>query len=63
VDCASVAKRILAGTSATGTVLACMAVLAGVPSGEATSWVMANYDSAAIETDQQEEFVRSFADL
>jgi hypothetical protein len=49
------------GLGRTGTVLACMAVLAGVPSTEAVAWVRATYDARAVETRQQEEFVRSFA--
>ena len=49
------------GLGRTGTVLACMAVLAGVPSEEAVAWVRANYDPRAVETPEQEEFVRSFA--
>jgi hypothetical protein len=49
------------GLGRTGTVLACMAVLAGVPSTEAVAWVRATYDARAVETPQQEEFVRSFA--
>jgi Protein-tyrosine phosphatase len=49
------------GLGRTGTVLACMADLAGVPSTEAVAWVRAMYDARAVETPQQEEFVRSFA--
>jgi hypothetical protein len=48
------------GLGRTGTVLACMAALAGVPSDEAVAWVRANYDERAIETDEQEAFVRAF---
>jgi hypothetical protein len=49
------------GLGRTGTVLACMATLAGVPATEAVAWVRANYDRRAVETPEQEEFVRSFA--
>jgi Protein-tyrosine phosphatase len=48
------------GLGRTGTVLACMAALAGVPAGEAVAWVRSNYDVRAVETHQQEAFVRSF---
>jgi Protein-tyrosine phosphatase len=49
------------GLGRTGTVLACMAILAGVPSAEAVAWVRENYDERAVETAQQEEFVAAFA--
>jgi hypothetical protein len=49
------------GLGRTGTVLACMATLAGVPAAEAVAWVRANYDERAVETPEQEAFVRSFA--
>jgi hypothetical protein len=49
------------GLGRTGTVLACMAVLAGVPSAEAVAWVRANYDERAVETEEQEAFVERFA--
>jgi hypothetical protein len=51
------------GLGRTGTVLACMAVLAGVPSADAVGWVRENYDARAVETPEQEEFVHSFAAL
>jgi protein-tyrosine phosphatase len=51
----------LGGRGRTGTVLACMAVLAGVPAPEAVTWVRSNYDAAAIETREQEEWVLWFA--
>jgi protein-tyrosine phosphatase len=50
----------LGGLGRTGTVLACMATLAGVPAGEAVTWVRANYDVRAVETPEQEEWVREF---
>lgn len=49
------------GLGRTGTVLACMAILSGVPSDEAVGWVRTNYDSRAVETVEQEEWVRWFA--
>jgi hypothetical protein len=48
------------GLGRTGTVLGCMAVLAGVPAIEAVAWVRANYDERAVETPDQESFVRTF---
>jgi protein-tyrosine phosphatase len=49
------------GLGRTGTVLACMAVLAGVPAEEAVTWVRQNYDVRAVETPEQEAWVRWFA--
>jgi protein-tyrosine phosphatase len=49
------------GRGRTGTVLACMAVLAGVPSGEAVAWVRANYQARAVETRRQRAWVQWFA--
>jgi hypothetical protein len=49
------------GLGRTGTVLACMAVLAGVPADDAVAWVRQNYDVRAIETPEQEEWVGWFA--
>jgi rhodanese/phosphatase family protein len=49
------------GVGRTGTVLACMAVLSGVPATEAVSWVRKNYNPAAIETREQEDWVGWFA--
>jgi Protein-tyrosine phosphatase len=49
------------GLGRTGTVLACMAVLAGVPSSGAVAWVRANYEDRAVETAEQEAFVHAFA--
>jgi hypothetical protein len=48
------------GLGRTGTVLACMATLAGVPAADAVEWVRANYEARAVETAEQEEWVRSF---
>ena len=51
----------LGGSGRTGTVLACMAVLAGVPSAEAVPWVRAAYRPEAVETSEQEAWVQWFA--
>ena len=51
----------LGGTGRTGTVLACMAVLAGVPGEEAVTWVRQAYRPEAVETREQKEWVRWFA--
>lgn len=51
-----------AGIGRTGTVLACMAVLAGVPGDAAVAWVRAHYHPYAVETDGQAAWVRWFAD-
>ena len=48
------------GLGRTGTVLACMAILAGVPVDQAVEWVRANYDSQAVETREQEDWVLWF---
>jgi hypothetical protein len=50
----------IAGHGRTGTVLACMAVLAGVRADEATEWVREHYCAKAVETGPQEAWVRSF---
>ena len=50
----------LAGRGRTGTVLACMAVLAGIPADGAVGWVRARLPGA-VETSAQEAWVRRFA--
>lgn len=50
------------GLGRTGTVLAGMAVLAGVPAASAVEWVRSAYRPGAVETHAQEEWVRWFAD-
>jgi hypothetical protein len=42
--------------------LACMAVLAGVPPVEAVAWVRATYRPEAVETIDQEAWVQWFAE-
>jgi protein-tyrosine phosphatase len=49
------------GLGRTGTVLACMALLAGVPAAAAVEWVRKNYDPRAVETVEQEEWLAWFA--
>ncbi|HXK18031.1 MAG TPA: protein-tyrosine phosphatase family protein [Polyangiaceae bacterium] len=53
----------LGGLGRTGTVLACLAVLAGVDPQEAVAWVRRNYKSNAVENDEQEMWVDWFAEL
>lgn len=52
----------LGGIGRTGTVLACMAVIAGVPEASAVSWVRQNYRLEAVETSAQTNWVTWFAD-
>ena len=52
----------LGGLGRTGTVLACMAVLAGVETPDAVSWVRENYHSSAVETPEQDSWVVWFAE-
>lgn len=49
------------GIGRTGTVLACMAVLAGVESQQAVGWVRKHYRRDAVETIEQERWVGWFA--
>ena len=51
----------IGGHGRTGTALAAMAVLAGVPADEAVEWVQENYCKEAVETAQQEWWVEWFA--
>ena len=48
------------GHGRTGTALACLAVLDGVPNGEAVAYVRAHYSSQAVETPWQRRFVSRF---
>ena len=48
------------GRGRTGTVLACLAVLDGVPGAEAVAYVRRNYDPKAVETPWQKRYVRGF---
>ncbi|MCD0446748.1 protein phosphatase [Glycomyces sp. A-F 0318] len=48
------------GNGRTGTALACMAVLDGVPADEAVAYVRAGYSPRAVETPWQKRFVSRF---
>ncbi|MGW0915745.1 protein-tyrosine phosphatase family protein [Streptomyces sp. NPDC002784] len=48
------------GRGRTGTALACVAVLDGVPAGEAVAYVRRHYDPRAVETPWQRRYVRRF---
>ncbi|MFB8771383.1 protein-tyrosine phosphatase family protein [Streptomyces broussonetiae] len=48
------------GKGRTGTALACLAVLDGVPAEEAVGYVRAHYDRRAVETPWQRSYVRRF---
>ena len=50
----------IGGRGRTGTVLACMAVLAGELPEKAVQWVREHYDPKAVETPEQEAWVVSF---
>lgn len=50
------------GTGRTGTVIACMAVLAGHPAADAVDWTRRHYRPRAVETPGQRRWVRWFAD-
>ena len=49
-----------AGIGRTGTVMACLAILAGAVEGDPVAWLRAAYFQGAIETPGQEAFVRGF---
>ena len=48
------------GRGRTGTALACLAVLDGVPPAEAVAYVRAGYHRGAVETPWQRRYVRTF---
>lgn len=50
----------LGGRGRTGTALSCLAVLDGVPASEAVAYVREHYSSHAVETPEQEAYVRAF---
>jgi protein-tyrosine phosphatase len=64
-DLARSGKKVEVGCAAghgrTGTVLACMAILAGVSPNEAVEWVRQHYCSNAVEHEDQEVWVLRFA--
>ncbi len=49
------------GRGRTGTALACLAVLDGVPPASAVAFVRGHYDRRAVETPWQRRYVREFA--
>lgn len=49
------------GHGRTGTALACLAILDGVPAGEAVAFVREHYNSRAVETPGQRRFVARWA--
>lgn len=63
-DRARAGKRVeigcIGGHGRTGTTLACLAVLGGLPAGDAVAWVRANFCAAAVENVGQEAFVAAF---
>ena len=65
-EAARAGKRVEVGCIAahgrTGTVLACMAILAGVPAEQAVDWVREHYCEKAIEPPYQEPWVWWFAE-
>lgn len=48
------------GNGRTGTVIACMAILAGVEPAEAVAWARGNYNKHAVETPWQRGWVKRF---
>lgn len=48
------------GRGRTGTALACLAVLDGVPAGKAVAFVREHYDARAVETPWQRRYVMRF---
>ncbi|WP_112470870.1 protein-tyrosine phosphatase family protein [Streptomyces triticisoli] len=48
------------GRGRTGTALACLAILDGVPPEEAVAYVRSHYDRHAVETPWQKRYVRGF---
>jgi hypothetical protein len=52
----------IGGHGRTGTVLACMAVLAGVPADEAVKWVRKHYCPRAVQEPAQEYWMERFAE-
>jgi hypothetical protein len=49
------------GVGRTGTALACVAQLGGVPAEEATAWVRAHFHPRAVEMPWQRRYVRDFS--
>jgi protein-tyrosine phosphatase len=51
----------MGGRGRTGTALACIAVLDGVPADQAVEYVRRHYHPDAVETEEQRQFVAAFA--
>lgn len=51
------------GIGRTGTVVGCLAVLAGLPSVQAVEWVRSKYQPEAVETPEQEHLIARFAQV
>lgn len=49
------------GTGRTGTVISCMAILAGHPAPDAVAWTRRHYRPRAVETPGQRRWIRWFA--
>ena len=49
------------GNGRTGTALACLAILDGVPADEAVAYVRSHYAKTAVETPGQRRFIKRFA--
>jgi hypothetical protein len=49
------------GRGRTGTALACLAIMDGVPAEQAVAFVRSHYDGRAVETPWQRRYVRRFA--
>lgn len=64
-ECARTGVRVevtcTGGTGRTGTVLACMAILAGQPAADAVAWVREHYRPRAVETPGQRRWIAWFA--
>jgi hypothetical protein len=52
----------IGGHGRTGTVLACLAALAGVPAAEAVEWVRARYCRRAVQEPSQQYWMERFAE-
>jgi len=50
----------MGGRGRTGTALACVAVLDGVPADQAVDYVRRHYHPDAVETEEQRQFVAEF---
>lgn len=50
------------GTGRTGTVLAFLAILSGIPESDAVGWVRAHYHRWAVEVPEQEAMIPRFTD-